>query len=116
MLNIKDTFATVWQPENKGKYTVANLSTSKKDKDGNYTNMSWKAKFVGKNQNVTERMRIKLTHATIEQRKWEEKYFYDVIVFAWEPVENQGNVQETTPVQAVTPVVVVEDENYELPF
>ncbi len=83
MLNISG-YATIWQPENKGKYTIANISTSKKDKDGNYVNMSWKAKFVGKNQDIQERQRIKITKGSIEVRKYQEKYYYDVIIYEWE--------------------------------
>jgi hypothetical protein len=29
-------------------------------------------------------MRIKITNGAIEVRKWEEKYYYDVIIFEWE--------------------------------
>jgi hypothetical protein len=90
MLNVTG-YATIWQPENKGKYTTANISTSKKDKDGNYNNMSWKARFVGKNQDIHERMRIKITSGAIEVRKYEEKYYYDVVVFEWEEVAKRGS-------------------------
>lgn len=89
MINIKDTFATIWQPENKGKYTTANISTGKKDKDGNWTNMSWRAKFVGKNQDIHEKQRINILNGAIESRKYEDKYYTDVIVFEWEPVEKK---------------------------
>ena len=89
MIKITDTYATVWQPESKGKYTQANLSTGKKDKDGNWTNMSWRAKFVGKNQDVTEKQRIKITSGSVENRKYEDKFYTDVIVFEWEPIEKK---------------------------
>ena len=95
MLKITDSFATVFQPENKGKYTVANISTRKKDKDGNWTNMSWRAKFVGKNQDVSEKLRIKILSASIESRKHEDKYYTDVIIFDWEPVEKKETAQPT---------------------
>lgn len=86
MINIKDTYATVWQPENKGKYTTCNLSTGKKDKDGNWQNMSWRARFVGKNQDISEKMRIKIISGTVENSLYEGKFYTDVIVFDWEPV------------------------------
>lgn len=92
MLNVTNTYATIWQPESKGKYTTANISTAKKDKDGNYINMSWKAKFVGKNQNIHERMRIKIVSGLVENRVYNEKYYTDVVIFEWEEVaKKDGN-------------------------
>ena len=96
MLSIKDAYVTIWEVEDKGGYYKANLSSSKKNKDGTYTNMSWKGKFVGKAANIqiTERDRIKITQGAIEVRKWEEKFYYDVIVFDFEFVEKK-QVEET---------------------
>ena len=37
----KDTYATLWDVKPAEKYTDLNISTSEKDKDGNYVNSSW---------------------------------------------------------------------------
>lgn len=45
---IKPTFATVWEITQKtDRYAKVRLSTSRKDKDGNYINSNWFASFVG---------------------------------------------------------------------
>jgi hypothetical protein len=94
-LQISNTNATVFQPENKGKYTVANISTGKKDKQMNdWINMSWKAKFVGKNQNVQDKQRIKIISGTVEVRKYQDKYYTDVVIFDWEPAAGKGDAYE----------------------
>ena len=36
----KDTYATLWDVKPAEKYTDLNISTSEKDKDGNYVNSS----------------------------------------------------------------------------
>lgn len=111
MLNITG-YATIWQPENNGKYTIANISTAKKDKDGNWINMSWKAKFVGKNQDIAEKMRIKIISGIVETRKWEEKWYTDVVVFEWEEVAKKDGDNASVNASQFT---VVEND-YELPF
>lgn len=39
-------FAKVWKMENKGKYTVAEMSTSKKNKETGKYDTDWSSKFV----------------------------------------------------------------------
>lgn len=111
MLNISNTFASIWKPEDKGNYKKASISTSKKDKDGNYVNMYWTAKFVGKaNVPIEEKQRIKITNGVIECRKYEDKYYYDVVVFDFEPLESKKKEQEPGTIQQV------EEDDSELPF
>ena len=93
MLNITNTYASIWKPEDKGNYKKASLGTSKKDKDGNWQSMYWNAKFVGKaNVPIEEKQRIKITNGTIEQRKYNDKYYYDVVIFEFELLENKKGI------------------------
>lgn len=85
MLNITNTYATIWKPESKGNFTKCNLGTSKKDKDGNWQSMYWNAKLVGKaNVPVEEKQRVKIISGAIETRKYQDKYYYDVVIFEME--------------------------------
>ena len=47
---IKDNYATIWKMEDKGKYSLGQVSTSRKEKTtGEYANSSWSfVRFVGK--------------------------------------------------------------------
>jgi hypothetical protein len=49
MLYFKDNYATYWEHEDKGSYSIVSLSTSRKDKkSGDYKNSNWKfCRFVG---------------------------------------------------------------------
>lgn len=109
MLNIKDSYCTVFQPECKGKFTACNISTGKKDREGNWTNMNWRAKFCGKNQDVVEKQRIKILSGTVETRKYEDKWYTDVIIFDWEPVDIKPKETEQVP------GTIIENDS-ELPF
>jgi len=47
---IKDNYATIWKMEDKGNYSLGQVSTSRKEKTtGEYANSSWSfVRFVGK--------------------------------------------------------------------
>lgn len=103
-LSIKDTKATVWQYDSKERYGASNLSTSKKDKDGNWINMNWRARYVGeafqKASELVDKTRILITNGIIEQSKVEDKYYYNIVIFDFDYVDNVSNqsvhVQHTT--------------------
>lgn len=73
MLNIKDSYATVFNVEVKEKFVTANISTGEKitDQNGNvsYKNYNWKAMFLGKAKNqaakLTDKDRIKFNGVAI---------------------------------------------------
>lgn len=87
MLNVTGKYVSVYEVEDKGKYCLANLSTSKKNTDGAYTNMYWKARFVGnafdKAKILKNNDRIEITNGVIENNydKDNEKLWVTVIVF-----------------------------------
>jgi len=97
MLNITKSYATVWQPENKGKYISARLSTGHKNQDGTWTNSSWYARFVGRcKQNAAllkERDRIVITNAIIENvyDKEQKKSWLTLVIFDFDAEQKTSN-------------------------
>ena len=91
-LNIKNSkYITVFDPKDKGNYYEANLSTGKKDKDGNWTNMNWLgARFVGKAKENAEKLnskdKIEIINGLVENVYIKEsgKTYINVVVFEFE--------------------------------
>ncbi len=102
MLNIKNSkYVTVFQAENKGKYVEANLSTGKKDQDGNWKNMSWLgARFVGKCKEQAEKLKdkdkIEIISGLIENNYVKEtgKTYINVVIFEFEFMEKKSDLDE----------------------
>ena len=96
-LQIKDSkYITVFDPENKGNYVQANLSTGKKDKDGNWTNMNWLgARFVGKAKEQAGKLnskdRIEIKSGLVENvyKKDTKQTFINVVIFEFEFMEKK---------------------------
>ncbi len=128
--NIKDTYAKVWSAEEKPKYVKAQISTSRKDQEGNFINSSWFANFVGKcvdkARGLERGTKIKITAGTIENKKTDDgKIYTNVTIFGFDlPDEEGGNepapkkpVNGTGTKKPKAPTYEVEDsEDDELPF
>lgn len=126
--NTKATFAKVWSVEDKGNYVKTQISTSRKDKDGNYINSSWFANFVGKCVDKARELergtRIKITAGTIENKKTDDgKIYTNVTVFGFDFLDEEGG-NEPAPKKPVNgtgtkkpkaPTYEVEDED-DMPF
>ena len=92
MLNITDTFATVWDTTVEEKYVQASISTSKKNPttESGYENMSWRARFVGKcvdaAKELTRGTRITIKNGTVENRydKETKTLYVNVVIFDFE--------------------------------
>ena len=89
------TYMKVWSTENKGKYVKAQVSTSRKDKDGTYINSSWFANFVGQcvsdAENLSRGDSIKILSGNIENKKTEDgKIYTNMTIFAFEPADGSG--------------------------
>ena len=108
-LTIKDCKATAWQVEHKEKYSQANLSTSKKDKDGKWNNMYWRTRFVGdahqKSFQLTDKTKIRIVSGIIEQSKVEDKTYYNLVVFDFDNLDAPSDT-----------VAEVDVSDSELPF
>ena len=117
-LNITGKYITVWQPEDKGKYVQANISTSKKNQDGGYQSMNWRARFVGKCKDTAAQLkdkdRIEITNGLIENNyvKETKTLWVNVVVFDFElmdskpKTDNEPNLDEF---QAI-------DDDEDIPF
>jgi len=77
MLNINSNSAVIFDVKDNGKYITCNLSTSKKNSDGTYTNMSWKCKIVGANyekaKELKDKDKIKINSGIVENKYDKEK-------------------------------------------
>ena len=91
-LTIKDCKATTWKVEHKEKYSQANLSTSKKDKDGKWNNMYWRARFVG--------------HAHHKSFQLiDDKIYHNIVIFDFDNLDTPSDI-----------VAEIDASDFELPF
>lgn len=110
MINIAETKGSVYKVEQKGNMVMARLQTGKKVND-TWENMWWSAKFVGKNKDKIlrygDKTRIKITSGIVEQNKYQDKFYTNVIIFDYEIVDGK-----------LAPLATTEqfDEESELPF
>lgn len=86
MLNVTGKYVSVFEAEDKGNFVQANLSTSKKNKDGTYTNMYWRARFVGEAyepaKELVDKDKIHILRGAIENKfdkEWDRLYITVVI-------------------------------------
>lgn len=99
MIYFENQYATVWEVEDKGKYTQVKFSTSRKDKqhEGKYLNSNWSyTRFVGKAHeaasSLSERDRITIIKGGL----------------SWEPYEDENGERKW----AKNPQIVVFDFKY----
>ena len=87
MLNVTGKFVSVFKVEDKGKYSVSNLTTSKKKQDNTYENMYWRARYVGaahqKSLSLKDKDKIEITQAVIENNydKENKTLWVTVVIF-----------------------------------
>jgi hypothetical protein len=116
--------ATYWQTREKhDNYAVVSLSTSRKDKEGNWFNSNWGfVRFVGKAVNGLDELEPKDRIEIVSGMISSEPYMKDgekaypktpqIVVFAWKRyVRSEEGGNDTPPV-----VEDSEDSNEELPF
>jgi len=121
-------YAKVWSVEDKGKYVKTQISTSRKDKEGNYINSGWFANFVGKSvdmaKQINEKDSIQILAGQIENKKNEDgKYFTSLTIFEFQFSDNNNSSSQQTssrPVNSkrtqnldVPPPI---DEDEDMPF
>lgn len=101
MFNISESkYVKVWDVEIKDRYVSADLSTSKKEKDGTYTNSNYKfCKFVGGCLNDAKRLQkgdsITILKGAIGKRKSKDGKIWDeVVIFSFEPSEGSAKVSQ----------------------
>jgi len=113
-LSISNTYASVFEVEVNEKYVKANVTTGRKTKDVDengrpvYLNSYWSnTHFVGKcldnAKKLTNKTRIKITSGILTHEKSNKTdefgkpiYYYDLVIFEFEPVEQPGNNSENS--------------------
>lgn len=111
-------YATIWGVEDKGNYSVVELSTSKKNKEGKYeTDFSSKfVRFCGTAHTMAKDLkrndRVKLGNCEVSTFKNKEgNWGYSFAVFSFEnPEENNAKPKEA-PVEATN-----NDDEDDLPY
>lgn len=78
MIFVKDSiYAKVWEIDKQEKYADLRISTSEKDKDGNYIYSSWFARAIGKAfkniDNIKPEDRITITKAKLSNTLYKDK-------------------------------------------
>ena len=113
-----NAYAKVWKSEDKGNYSVVELSTSKKNKQTNNYETDFSSKFVrfiGKaHVNITDGARIKLTEVEVTNsyNKETRQSYTNFLVYEFENVY----AQISNPQSADGFVKIPEGELEELPF
>lgn len=123
MLNITGKYITVFQPQIdlniSGKMVFANISSSKKDTRTNpptYTNMSWKAKFVGEAFESAKALRdkdkIDIVKGVISNTydKEKGKLYVDVTIFEFLMSDTKKKEDK------IAAAAADEEDDDELPF
>jgi len=99
MLNITNSYAKIWNIEDKGNYVNGRISSSRKDKrDDSYINSNWLVRFVGAcvagAKTLKEGDRIKITNGIVENvySKEHEKNYTNVTIFELEKQEDENEI------------------------
>ncbi|MEG2110060.1 MAG: hypothetical protein RRY19_09765 [Clostridium sp.] len=93
MLNVTGKYVSVFDVVEKEKFVAANITTSKKNQDNTYTNMYWKARFVGeaktKALELKDKDKIEIKNGVIENQydKEKNKLWVTVTIFEFIKME-----------------------------
>lgn len=95
----RSPFAKVWKVEVFEKYVKAQISTSEKNKAGEYENSSWFATFLGscvdKASILSRGDTIKITSGKIKVVKKDDKSYTNMLIFAFEDPDFDGEKKPT---------------------
>ncbi len=110
-MQIKDSrFHKVWKIKEENGFKKVDLGDSKKNKDGNYDNWTWfDVTLVGgaKNTPISEGDTITINSGLFTQRKYNNKYYNDIVVFDFEvtrqsdQASQQNNQDDLNGFQAI---------------
>lgn len=120
-------YAKVWKIDRKEKYTDLNISTSEKDREGNYINSSWYPRAIGHAHNslkdVKEGDRITIKQGKLSMDPYEKdgvkKYAFRFLILSAEINEDNKQNPDTksdTSTEENTQGSETEEDDEELPF
>ena len=118
MIYFEKCFFKVWKIEDKGKYSLCNVSTGDKQQDGTYKNSSWQLKLIGNkgDRNLLEGDTIITKKAKVENiyDKEKKRSWLNVIVFDWDV--QRSETSKAAAEAKEDGFYPVDDEEDELPF
>ena len=99
MITFEAKYVKVWNIDMDGKYPKLRISTSEKDKEGNYINSNWFATCIGKSAETARKLKEGDTIAVrgkISNKYDKEKNvtYYNVALFDIELVRSQQSSEE----------------------
>lgn len=117
-----DIYAKVWKVDRKEKYTDLTISTSEKDKDGNYINSNWYPRAIGHAHNslkdINEGDRITIKQAKLSMDPYEKdgqkKYAFRFLIL--EAEINEKNKEKTSKADKEESELMDKEEEEDLPF
>lgn len=127
-IRIANTYASLWSVDKQEKYSKTQISTSEKDKNGEWTNCNWNANFVGTahtkslaQEKTKTPKRILITSGTVKTRTYEKdgqkKLAVDITVFDFEYVTKESSPTKTESAAAApSPQEEIISDNSEIPF
>jgi len=99
-MNITGKYLKVWKVEQKNGFTKLSLGDSKKKQDGTYDNWTWfDCTLLGnaKNVSISENDVVEVKSGIISKRKYNEKYYDDIIIFEIEVMQQNNSSQDYSP-------------------
>ena len=115
-MNISGKYLKVWKKEEQNGFTKLDIGDSRKLKDGTYENFTWfGCTLVGnaKGVEVGEGDKVEVKSGLISKRKYNDKYYDDIVIFEIEVMEK---AKAPTQAKEVDEFVAVDDSNFDLPF
>ena len=97
-MNIQGKYLKVWKKEEKNGFTKLDLGDSKKQKDGTYVNWTWFGCTLfgnAKSVDIIEGDVVEVKSGLISQRKYNEKYYNDIVIFEIEVMQKGEPKQRT---------------------
>ncbi len=119
MIYFTNCYAKIWKITPADKYADVRISTSEKDKDGNYVNSNWFARCLGKAAKqileIKEGERIKINKGKVSNELYtdkngEKKSALRVIIFDLESADTSGGTASYTPAQSAATAASNKDE------
>ncbi len=119
-----NSYAKLWELENKGNYHVASMTTSRKDRDTGEYEKDWGNKFVrlvgqahekASSLNGTERIKLLGTNVTNNYNAEKKQEYTNYVVFDFEMVDGTQTTK-TSPSKNAPKAQSQESDDEELPF
>lgn len=97
--NARSPFVKVWKVDVHDNYVKAQVSTSKKNKSGEYENSSWFATFLGKCVDKASTLSrgdmIKVVSGELNVTKKDDKSYTNMLIWAFEDADFDGEKKST---------------------